>query len=185
MYREKYIKYKMKYLRLLNRSGQRGGARKDDISASQGHETKSQGRPFAEPGSASSAIKRYKPPISESTYREPPVIHARDTPLMKLLFPDGFSTSLDSDDIKNGLNKFKLFFINEDKVTDVIVALETIPDSAKLGMLDINIKEIISTFDKMKTHIDTLEKKVYPEKTMVYDYLARLYNEKWLLENGK
>ena len=35
MYRKKYIKYKTKYLRLLNGSGQRGGARKNTVTCSE------------------------------------------------------------------------------------------------------------------------------------------------------
>jgi hypothetical protein len=53
---------------------------------------------------------------------------------MKLLFPRGFSTSLESGDILGGLANFKLFFINDDDITGVIVALETIRDSVEIGM---------------------------------------------------
>ena len=116
-------------------------------------------------------------------YRAPPTIPVQDTPLMKLLFPDGFSQRMYADDILDGLNMFKQVFINAVKVEDVIVALENTPDSAELGMLDINIEEIISTVNKMKTHINTLEKTVYPEKEKVHDYLSRLHKEKWLQEN--
>ncbi len=92
----------------MNGSGQRGGAR--------------------------GASNIYKPPTTASTYRAPPVISLQDTPLMKLLFPRGFSTSLESGDILGGLANFKLFFINDDDITGVIVALETIRDSVEIGM---------------------------------------------------
>ena len=188
MFKSKYIKYKTKYLQLIQ---QRGGVGKNDGNnvgvgdrndEGGGGGKKNDGND--EGGGSGKAVSKWKATTEEIKKHVRTINISNDKPLIKLLFRNGFDESTISiPDLQEGLDRLQKLFMNPyqvELIDELIDELRAIHKSKKRdNIVDIDEEdEKISTIEKMQRSLDLMLTPMLPDKEVVKRFLICLYRKK-------